>query len=248
MKKKLTLKNIIFVENILSLFIALAFVLLLRSCVIEAFRIPSGSMMPNLIVGDHIFVSKLTYGIKIPFYDWITDHPIYIIERDPPKRGDMIIFKFPKNEKIYYIKRVVGIPGDRIEILNKIVYINGIPLKRKEVPQSKIDYFSEYMKDSKYNSKTIEFLYENIGNKEVVILIDNMRPKYESNTDSIIIPKDEYFVLGDNRDYSNDSRYWGNVPKKNIRGKASFIWMSTWIDSNKGEFTFRPKRIGSILR
>src|ERR1700737_2844287 len=96
-----------FIENVLSLGLALLSVFMIRSSVIEAFKIPSGSMIPTLLIGDHIFVNKFAYGLKIPFSDWFTDHPVYLIKRDPPKHGDIIVFLFPKDESYYYIKRVI---------------------------------------------------------------------------------------------------------------------------------------------
>src|ERR1700749_809379 len=97
------------IENVVSLGLALLIVFMIRSSIIEAFKIPSGSMIPTLLIGDHIFVNKFAYGFKIPFSDLITDHPIYILKREPPKRGDVVVFMYPKDESFYYIKRVVGI-------------------------------------------------------------------------------------------------------------------------------------------
>src|SRR3954453_8562351 len=108
-----------FFENFASLALALLIVFMIRSSVIEAFKIPSGSMIPTLLIGDHIFVNKFAYGFKIPFSDLVTDHPVYVYRRDPPKRGDVIVFMYPKDESFYYIKRVIGVPGDTVEIRNK---------------------------------------------------------------------------------------------------------------------------------
>src|ERR1700751_4584053 len=105
-------------ENVISLGSTLLVVLMIRSSVIEAFKIPSGSMIPTLLIGDHIFVNKFAYGFKIPFSDFFTDHPVYLIKRSPPKHGDIIVFLFPKDESYYYIKRVIGVPGDKIELKN----------------------------------------------------------------------------------------------------------------------------------
>src|SRR3954470_8795696 len=104
------------IENLTSLGLALLLVFMIRSSVIEAFKIPSGSMIPTLLVGDHIFVNKFAYGFKIPFSDLITDHPIYLLKREPPKRGDVIVFIYPRDEDLYYIKRVIGLPGDALEM------------------------------------------------------------------------------------------------------------------------------------
>src|SRR3954462_3835716 len=112
------------IENLTSLGLALLIVFMIRSSVVEAFKIPSGSMIPTLLIGDHIFVNKFAYGFKIPFSDLVTDHPIYVVKRDPPKRGDIIVFIYPKDESFYYIKRVIGVPGDKIEVKNKHILIN----------------------------------------------------------------------------------------------------------------------------
>src|SRR4051812_14082076 len=109
------------IENVTSLGLAVLLVFMIRSSIVEAFKIPSGSMIPTLLIGDHIFVNKFAYGLKIPFSDLVTDHPIYVVKRDPPKRGDIIVFIYPKDESLYYIKRVVGVPGDTVEMRNKIL-------------------------------------------------------------------------------------------------------------------------------
>src|SRR3990172_12530401 len=113
-----------FIENVTSLGLALLLVFMIRSSVVEAFKIPSGSMIPTLLIGDHIFVNKFAYGFKIPFSDLVTGSPTYVVKLDPPKRGDIIVFMYPGDESFYYIKRVVGVPGDRIEIRNKVLYVN----------------------------------------------------------------------------------------------------------------------------
>src|SRR5437868_7142971 len=118
------------IENLTSLGLALLIVFMIRSSVVEAFKIPSGSMIPTLLIGDHIFVNKFAYGFKIPFSDLVSDRPYYVVERAPPKHGDIIVFKYPKDESFYYIKRVIGVAGDTIEIKNKVLFINGKPIPR----------------------------------------------------------------------------------------------------------------------
>src|ERR1035438_9743306 len=115
-----------FIENVVSLGLALLIVFMIRSSVIEAFKIPSGSMIPTLLIGDHIFVNKFAYGLKIPFSDWdmFGGKPAYFIKREPPRRGDIVVFLYPKEESLYYIKRVIGVPGDTIEVRDKVLYIN----------------------------------------------------------------------------------------------------------------------------
>src|SRR6476660_6467164 len=112
------------IENVTSLGLALLLVFMIRSSIIEAFKIPSGSMIPTLLIGDHIFVNKFAYGFKVPFSDLVTDHPVYVLKRDPPKRGDIIVFMYPKDESFYYIKRVIGTAGDTIELRNKVLFVN----------------------------------------------------------------------------------------------------------------------------
>src|SRR3954464_14129191 len=104
------------IENVTSLGLALLLVFMVRSSIIEAFKIPSGSMIPTLLVGDHIFVNKFAYGFKIPFTEWLASEPVYLVKRSPPQRGDIVVFKYPKDESLYYIKRIIGTPGDTVEL------------------------------------------------------------------------------------------------------------------------------------
>jgi signal peptidase I len=187
-------------ENVASLALALLIVFTIRSSIVEAFKIPSGSMIPTLLTGDHIFVNKFAYGLKVPFSDLFSDQPTFLIHRDPPKRGDIIVFKYPKDERVYFIKRVIGTPGDTIELRDKTLLINSKPIERAPV------------------------------------------------TGPVTVPANSLFVMGDNRDFSNDSRFWGFVPLKNVKGKAMVIWLSLWVSISDGQFIFRPDRIGTVLR
>lgn len=240
-----------FVENVLSLGLALLLVFMIRSSIVEAFKIPSGSMIPTLLIGDHIFVNKFAYGIKIPFSDLITNHPIYIYKRDIPKRGDVIVFIYPNDESFYYIKRVVGVPGDTIEVRNKVLVINGQPMERTPMPADQAEKIFASLDDPKYNRANLELFNEKldtgVGFKEHMMMLDkhnfNLGESYGPRT----IPPDSLFVMGDNRDFSNDSRFWGFVPMKNVKGKAMVIWLSLWVSLSDGQFIFRPGRIGTIL-
>jgi len=281
-KKKHTSKKKWFIENVVSLLAALLLVLVIRSSIIEAFKIPSGSMIPTLLVGDHIFVNKFSYGYKVPFTDWVTEDPIYFIDRDPPKRGDIIVFKYPEDESKYFIKRVVGIPGDIIEIKNKQVFVNGIPNKRTPLTPQESDNFVEllakensthalvydYFDSSSGDSGTLiqqcldsiecikelvlkryDLFYEQIGDQKPIIMHDkrNIYINQATQYDAQKVPENNYFVLGDNRDSSKDSRFWGYVPIKKIRGKALVIWLSLWLDFSNSDYMFRPSRVGSTI-
>src|SRR3954452_8720586 len=138
------------IENVTSLGLALLLVFMIRSSVVEAFKIPSGSMIPTLLIGDHIFVNKFAYGVKIPFSDLITDHPIYVMKREPPKRGDVIVFLYPKDESIYYIKRVIGVPGDTLEMRNKVIYINQKKMDQESLSDAKTEKILKSVNDPNY--------------------------------------------------------------------------------------------------
>jgi len=234
------------IENVTSLGLALFLVFTVRSSIIEAFKIPSGSMIPTLLVGDHIFVNKLSYGLKVPFTEWFLESPLYLIKGKPPQRGDIIVFKYPKDESLYYIKRVIGTPGDVLEVKNKDLYVNGQLIPRKPVTKDRFNEVMKLLEDSSYAKPSLEVFEEKLGNHDATIMLDN-GSYMPTNFGPVTVPSESYFVMGDNRDASNDSRYWGFVPMRNIRGRAVVIWLSTWINLESKQFTFRPARIGTIL-
>ena len=205
----------------------LIIVLFLRSFLAEPFRIPSGSMLPTLLIGDYILVNKYEYGIRLP----LTKSKVINIAE--PERGDVVVFRYPGNEKINFIKRVIGLPGDHIRYEDKNLYVNNI--RYEKTTQNNHAYESEFLR-----SEIEIFLEENNKNKSYYILNDNMSP---TNDDYFIVPKGKYFVMGDNRDHSSDSRYWGFVPDENLVGKAFFIWMN--FDSNN--YSLKYKRIGNSI-
>jgi signal peptidase I len=234
------------IDNIISLGLALLIVLMIRSSLVEAFKIPSGSMIPTLFIGDHIFVNKLAYGLKIPFSDIFLDHPVFLIKRDPPKAGDVVVFIYPKDESLYYIKRVVGVPGDQIEIRNKVLYINHKMITRDPLSVSKAEKILKEVNDPKYTVSNIEIYNEHLKGIDHISMFD--RNSYMGDPfGPITVPNDSIFVMGDNRDYSNDSRYWGYVPIKNVKGKALVIWLSLWASFSENQFLFRPNRIGTVI-
>lgn len=237
------------IENITSLGIAFFLVFAIRSSLVEAFKIPSGSMIPTLYIGDHIFVNKLAYGLKVPFTEWILDEPKTLIKRDPPKRGDVIVFKFPGDESIYYIKRVVGVPGDTVEMRDRVLYINNEIITREPTQKEIAQKIQTDLNDTKYSRATVELFNEKLGNTNHLIMTDRSQFMGE-NFGPISVPEDSLFVMGDNRDYSSDSRFWGFVPFRNVRGKALFVWWSMWIkfSDDESKSSFKPGRIGTSVR
>ncbi len=192
-------------------------VLVLRSFVAEPFKIPSGSMLPTLTIGDYILVNKFAYGVRLPVLN------TKIIELSEPKRGEIFVFRYPKDPSLNYIKRVIGLPGDKIEYYDKILYING-----KSISQA-------YQNSYRIGDIGIaQRLTEQLGDIEHEMLIMQHNP---IRNDKWIVPEGHYFAMGDNRDNSNDSRFWGFVPEENLVGKAFFIFFH-W-----GEL----KRIGTII-
>jgi len=212
-----TLKESTFVEYCKSFFPVILAVLLLRSFLVEPFRIPSNSMMPTLLTGDFILVNKFSYGIRLPVLN------SKIISMGEPERGDVVVFRYPKDPSIDYIKRVVGLPGDKVGYYNKIVYINGEPAG--QVPAGVYIGVGSGISMSGASERQ-----EQLGDASHDILVMPRTPGLEGE---YLVGEDEYFVMGDNRDNSNDSRYWGAVPESNLVGKAFRVWMN-WDGANGG--------------
>jgi signal peptidase I len=210
-----------------SLFPVVLIVLLLRSFVVEPFRIPSGSMIPTLQVGDFILVNKFAYGLRLPVIN------TRILSTGKPKRGDVVVFRFPRNPHVDFIKRIIGLPGDTIRYENKQIYINGKPVPRKKLGV----YTGE---DASLMPYSVQYK-ENLRGVKHDILHIPARPSQPPQRYKV--PKGEYFVMGDNRDNSDDSRSWGFVPTQNLVGKAMVIWMS-W-DTRAGGPAFG--RIGKVF-
>jgi signal peptidase I len=217
------------------LFPVILVVFLLRSFLFEPFKIPSGSMIPTLLINDLILVNKFHYGVRLPVIN------TKLLDNHSPQHGDVMVFRYPPKPSLDYIKRVVGVPGDEVAYLNKKLTINGKPLTKTPLA----DFFDE---DSLRYAKQFE---EVNGDSKYRLLNDDDRPafipgaddfpfkencRYSSEGVVCKVPEGHYFMMGDNRDNSLDSRYWGFVPEKNIVGKAFFVWM------NFGNL----KRIGSF--
>lgn len=237
-------------EIIFSLAPALILVFVIRSSVIEAFKIPSGSMKPTLLVGDQIFVNKFSYGLRVPFTDWIGEKSIYFFRRELPKRGDIIVFKYPVDPDIYYIKRIVAVPGDVIQMKGKELFINNTPFDRSTIPEEKLAKIRKDLADSEEESPPdrMNIFYEKFDETTGTIMTDPTAA-YSTSFDPVTIPEDQFFVMGDNRDNSRDSRFWGMVPFDNIKGRAFIIWLSVWLDfDNFEQSKFSPTRTGTLLR
>lgn len=219
------------VEYAKSFFPILLIVFILRSFLAEPFRIPSGSMRPTLLEGDLIVVNKYDYGLRLPILG------NQMIKIGSPKRGDVVVFKGTKNGKsIDMIKRVVGLPNDHVQYKDKIIYINGEPIKQEFIGE-KVDT------DPQGSSTTVRELVEHIGDHKHSMFTEPHAlylPRYAY--DDITVPEGQYFVMGDNRDNSGDSRFWGFVKDKDIQGRAIAIWMS-WDGS---KYNIRWNRIGYI--
>jgi signal peptidase I len=186
-----------------ALIVALILAFFIRSFVVQAFKIPSGSMLQTLQIGDHLLVTKFTYGVKIPFTD------IMVVKRDGPKHGDIIVFEFPEDPSKDFIKRVIGAPGDVIEIKDKQIFRNGVLQNEPYIQHT----------DAAHNS---------------TMRRDNFGP--------VMVPEDKYFVMGDNRDESYDSRFWGFVDREKIEGKALILYWSWESLTN-----IRWERIGQLV-
>jgi len=196
----------VIVEYSKSFFPVLLIVFLLRGFLVEPFRIPSGSMIPSLYIGDFILVNKFSYGVRMPVFNKV------LFEIDKPERGDVAVFKYPRDPSVDYIKRVIGIPGDHIAYYNKILYVNGKEIHRKRI--------GDYSGPGEVNPA--KEYSENLMGVEHNLLLIPGRPGLDAE---YIVPDGHYFMMGDNRDNSNDSRYWGVVPEKYLVGKAFMIWM-----------------------
>lgn len=216
-----------FWENVKTVFWAICLALLIRSFLYEPFRIPSGSMYPTLKVGDYLFVSKFSYGYSR--FSFPGGFPLFNgrIWYSEPKRGDVVVFRFPKNIKIDYIKRIIGLPGDKIQVKKGLLYINDKPVERTEKDRYIID---EYVKMPEYYQMYEEILPDSVKHN-ILEISDNER--IVDNTEVFEVPEDAFFVMGDNRDRSDDSRISvGFVPKENLIGKARFLFFS---HNDKGE-------------
>ena len=208
----------IVIEYARAFFPVILVVFVLRSFIVEPFRIPSGSMLPSLYIGDFILVSKFSYGIRLP----LVNQKVFSI--GTPKRGEVLVFRYPHDEKTNFIKRVVGLPGDIIDYKNKRLRINGTIVDLQKSNREGTEQSTQF-------SNQVRQYIERLGKSSHGILLDASLGSRDYTR--IVVPPDHFFVMGDNRDHSNDSRFWGFVPEENIVGRAFFVWFS-W-DSKKND-------------
>lgn len=221
------------------LFPVVLVVLVVRGFLVEPFQIPSGSMLPTLEAGDYILVNKFAYGLRTP----LGYHKI--LDLGKPKRGDVIVFRYPEEPDIDYIKRVVGVPGDRLRYDNKTLYVNGKAVALRPLyPYTKNPYMLELKEE--LGDVTHNIIHDprpsSMNTSEIIRELSGLG-RHPGNETEIVVPAGHYFVLGDNRDYSKDSRFWGFVPDENLKGRAFMIW----LHRKEGEWPSQWSRIGTII-
>ncbi len=218
-------------ENIKVIIQALLLAMVIRTVLFQPFTIPSGSMMPTLLVGDYIFVNKFAYGYSkysLPFSPDLFDGRI--LEFNEPKRGDVIVFRLPQHPETDYIKRLVGLPGDRVQMISGVLHINGQPVPK--VPDG--SFTSDYSRDPASNAPVFR---ETFDNGVTFDTLDQSPIGQGDNTREFVVPEDHYFFMGDNRDNSLDSRFdVGYVPAENLVGRASVVFFSLGNDTEFRQF------------
>lgn len=214
-----------------SFFPVLLFVFLLRGFIAEPFRIPSGSMLPTLEIGDFILVNKFTYGIRLPILH------TKVLDINEPQRGDIVVFRYPVDNKTSYIKRLIGLPGDRIDVVGRRVFVNNELIQSEALE----NYTPSQSRAHEQLSNFIERGDEYAKFSTIYSLPEMMSLRRQS----FVVPEGQYFMMGDNRDNSSDSRKWGTVPEENIVGRAFYVWMHYEPGPNGG---FDLSRIGTPIQ
>jgi signal peptidase I len=229
-------------------------ILAIRSSIVEPFRIPTRSMLPGLFTGDFLFVNKMSYGFHLPFTELLTGAPVFLGKQKLPHRGEIIIFTPPEaGQESLYIKRVVGMPGDKIQFFKKNLWINGSPVHKEEILGSEREELfnhNGFDPEDRYQKKLLHLYREsfaNLGDKKSYLTLED--DSFETRHDQleVIVPPDHLFVLGDNRDDTRDSRFFGVIPLTSVRGRAFVIWLSYRIAFGSGRSSLRMERIGKTL-
>lgn len=242
-----------FVKEFRTISFIVLIIMIFRSSFFEPFKIPSGSMIPTLLVGDFILVNKTSYGLKVPFSDWFSESPIYITGPYEPKRGDIIVFKYPNDTSLNYIKRLVALPGDRINVIEGQVYVNGNVAPMSALGSEESTSLKNYLfkQNNEFPIDQIDIFETQTGDVKHKIQHFNP-PRNYLFPPEWIVPEGHYFVMGDNRDNSQDSRFWGFVPFGYIKGKAFLVWLNLNLPIFQPEgisypFLFYPDRIGKLV-
>lgn len=223
------LKLPLLVDYSRSFFPVLLFVLIIRSFLFQPFRVPTGSLEPTVIPGDFLVVNMFDYGLRLPV--WHNK----ILKVGEPKRGDIMLFRWPVDEHLDFVKRVIGLPGDRISYINKVFYINGVPAKQTPIGTA------TDTDDNGIYTWPVQVVEEDLNGVKHKIYLRSDRPAEDFK--DLVVPPGHYLMVGDNRDNSNDGRYWGFVPENNIIGKALYVWLS-W---NSEHHKIRWDRFGTKL-
>lgn len=233
-------------ESVKSIALAIFALFAFRSSCFESFQIPSGSMIPTLLVGDRLFVNKFSYGFKLPFAEYLLDDPVYLWRADGPKRGEIVVFRGVRDDSIYLIKRIVGLPGDTIEVRDNHLFINQKEIVRFQPTDAALQVAKSDTDKENLGFGGLEFHGEEMGDKRPIILTaGGISPL--ANYGPTQVPADHYFGMGDNRDFSSDSRDWGYIPSRNIKGRAVVLWGTFAMSPTTGPMFFRFDRIGKLL-
>lgn len=216
------------IKNGLPLVYLIIALLALRWTIVEPYVVPTPSMEPTLKPGDRLYALKCAYDVRFPFTDWV------LFNIAPVKRGDVILFRAPHVPSLTYVKRAIALEGDTVEVRNGIPYVNGVAYEREPAKNLKIMYDIDRREEK-------SLYIETAGNVNHYMILDsgvqNLRYRGE-----VVVPKDHVFAMGDNRDHSSDSRAWGFVPMKNMKGRAMFLWFSSW------DWRIRTERVGTLIQ